>query len=111
MRLALCINVSTHTHGSRFKFYLCLKLCADCNFQNHIEHLRAILYRLYNYRLKVNDKRQIFGLNNIPYLGYISILGSIKPYPKKVYGIIDLIQPTTTTRALVLIGTVKYYIA
>ena len=41
------------------------------SFENHIEHLIIILVRLRAADLKVNAPKCSFGLNYIPYLGYV----------------------------------------
>ena len=66
-------------------------------FKTHIGKLRIILGRLRAAGFKGNCPKCSFGLKEIPYLDYIITREGIKLDPKKVQGIIDIWQPTTTT--------------
>ena len=59
--------------------------------------------------MKVNALQYSFGLKEIPYLGYVIKWEGIKPNPKKVHGIMDLKQPTTTNEYQEIIFMVQYY--
>ena len=59
--------------------------------------------------LEVNYTKFSFGLKVIPYLGYVITWVGIKPDPKKLQGIMDIWQHTTTTEAKSLIGMVHHY--
>ena len=52
----------------------------------HIYQIRVIFGRLFTAGLKVNAPKCSFGLNYIPYLGYIITRVGIKPYQKKTRG-------------------------
>ena len=78
-------------------------------FRKHIEQLRIMFSRLRAAGLKVNAPKCIFGLKDIPYLGYVITRGGIKPDPKEVQGIMDIRRPATTTEAQAPIGMVQYY--
>ena len=93
-----------------FKMYIddVLVLKFYC-FTNHIEQLRIIFGRLCASGLNANAPKCSFGLKEIPYLGYVIIGEGIKPDLKKVQGIMDLGQPTTTIEVLELIDMVHYY--
>ena len=67
------------------------------SFEKHIEKLRIIFSRLSAVGLKCNAPKCIFGLKEIPYLGYVITREGIKPDLKKVQGIMDLVRPSTTT--------------
>ena len=54
------------------------------NFENHISQLRIILRTLRAAGLKVNAHKCSFGLNEIPFLGYVITRKDIKSNPKKV---------------------------
>ena len=79
------------------------------SFENHIEQLRMIFFRLRATGLKVNAPKCSFGLKDIPYLGYVTTREVIKPDPKKVQGIMDIGRPSITTEARSLMGMVQYY--
>ena len=60
------------------------------SFENHIDRLIVIFSRLRAAGLKVNAPKCSFGLNEIPYIGYVITREGIKPDPQKVQGIMDL---------------------
>ena len=70
------------------------------SFENHIDRLKIIFGRLRDAVLKVNVPKCSFGWKDIPYLCYVMIREGIKPEPKKVQGIMDLIRTSTTTEAI-----------
>ena len=59
-------------------------------FENHIKQMRIIFGRLRAAGLKVNAPKCSFGLNDIPYIGYVITREGIKPDPQKVQGIMDI---------------------
>ena len=75
-----------------------LVLSKDFCKQN-IEQLMIIFGRLRAAGLKANYPKCSFGLNNIPYLGYVITREGIKPDLNKVQGIMGLERPTTTTKS------------
>ena len=58
---------------------------------------------------KVNATKCSLGLKEIPYLGCVITREGIKPDPKKLQGIMDIGQPSTTNEARYIIGMVQYY--
>ena len=76
------------------------------SFSKHIEQLRIIFGILRDIDLKGNAPKCSSGLKDIICLGGLIAREGIKPVPKKVQGIMDLIQPTTTTEDRALIGMV-----
>ena len=73
----------------------------------HIDQLRVISSRLRDKELKLNDTKCIFGLKGINYLGYIITREGNENNMKKVQGIMNLGQPTTTIEAQELIDMVQ----
>ena len=63
----------------------------------NIEQLSILFGTLASAGLKVNAPEYRFGLQDIPYLGYVITLEGIKHEPNKVQGIMDIDLPTTTT--------------
>ena len=78
-------------------------------FGNHMEQLIMMFGRLPAAGLKVNAPKWSFGLNDIPYLGYVITREGVKPDLEKVKGITDLGRPATTTEEWELIGMIHYY--
>ena len=84
-------------------------LCIGKNFDEHISQLEDIFRRFEKAGLNVNASKCIFGLKEIPYLGYVIIIDGIKPDPKKVQGILYLTKPRTSKEMKSLIGMIKFY--
>ena len=79
------------------------------SFSEHIEQPRIVFSILCAAGLKFNSPKCSFGLNYIPYLGYLITQEGIKYYPDKLQGIIDTGRPTTTNEAQAITSMVKYY--
>ena len=78
-------------------------------FEEHLIELKEILQGLKNAGLKVNAPKRTFGLQEIPYLGYIISKKGLRPDPKKVQGIVDLCKPQTAKEMKSLIGMIQFY--
>ena len=74
-----------------------------------IEQLKVIYSRLCTAGIKINARKWSFGLKEIAYLGCVITWGGIKPDPKKVQGIMDLVRPTTMTESQALTSMFQYY--
>ena len=79
------------------------------SFEEHLNQLREILRRFQKAGLKVNAPKCSFGLQEIPYLGYIISKKGLRPDPKKVQGIVDLSKPQTAKEMKSLIGMIQFY--
>ena len=69
------------------------------SFYKNMEKMSTLFGRLRAAGLKINDPKCILGLKEIIYLRYVITQEGIKPYPKKVQGIMDPGRPTTMTKA------------
>ena len=79
------------------------------SFSKHIYQIRVTFTRLRTAGLKVNAPKCSFGLKYVPYLGYVITRDGIKPDPKKLQRIMDLVRPITTTESRGLSGMFHYY--
>ena len=79
------------------------------SFYKHNWKMMTIFGRFRAAGLRVNAPKCSFGLNAIPYLGYVISQEGIKLDTKKVKGITDFGRPTTMNEAWTLIGMVQYY--
>ena len=59
--------------------------------------------------LNINADKITFAANNIEYLGYLLTREGIKPVPKKVQAILDLIPPSNLKELCRVLGVIKYY--
>ncbi|GFH55792.1 hypothetical protein CTEN210_12268 [Chaetoceros tenuissimus] len=78
-------------------------------FDEHLSQLEEIFQRFENAGLKVNASKCSFGLQEIPYLGYIISKEGLRPDPKKVQGIVDLHKPQTAKEMKSLISMIQFY--
>ena len=79
------------------------------SFDDHLKLLEEIFRRFKSAGLKVNAPKCSFGLQEIPYLGYIISKEGLRPDPKKVQGIVDLRKPQTAKEMKSLIGMIQFY--
>ena len=78
-------------------------------FYKHIKQLKVVFNRLCGVGLNANASKCSFWLKEIPYLCYVITWYSIKTYPNKVNGFLDIRRPTTSTELQMLICMVQYY--
>ena len=79
------------------------------NFEDHLEKLERILYRLQQAGLKVNGNKSFFAKTELEYLGYWITRQGMKPLPGKVKAILALETPSNRTELRSFIGIVNYY--
>ena len=92
------------------RIYIDNILCiGKSSFAEHIKQLEEIFCRFLKAGLKVNAAKCSFGLREIPYLGYIISVDSVKPDPKKIQGIMDLTKPQTAKEMKSFIGMIQFY--
>ena len=78
-------------------------------FEDHLEKLNRVLYRLQQARLKVNGNKSFFGKAELEYLGYWITRNGIKPLPGKVKAILAIDAPKNRKELRSFIGIVNYY--
>ena len=78
-------------------------------FEDHLERLERVLFRLKESGLKVNAKKSFFAKNELEYLGYWITRDGIKPLPDKVKAILALDAPRNRRELRSFIGIVNYY--
>ena len=83
-------NLLSNIKGVKTHIYDIIVLGKD-SFENHTDQLRIIFARLRAEGLKVNAPKCSFGLKDITYLGYVITREGIKPNPKKVQMIMDIV--------------------
>ena len=78
-------------------------------FDDHLEKLERILYRLRQAGLKVNGNKSFFAKTELEYLGYWITRDGMKPLPDKVKAILALETPRNRKELRSFIGIVNYY--
>ena len=63
--------------------------------QDHIATLSAIFDRLEEYKVRLNPKKCVFGIQSGKLLGYIVSMRGIEVYPAKVKAILEMEAPKT----------------
>jgi len=84
-------------------------LIASSNEDEHLKHLRIIFDRLQNNGLTINVSKCLFGVSEIPFLGYLVSNEGIKPTSEKVKAILDYKKPNTLLELRRFLGIINYY--
>ena len=79
------------------------QLLASNIFTGNIAQIRIIFTSIRMSGMKIDTHKFSLGLKYIPCFGYLITWGSIKPYLKKVQGIVYIDKPTRIIEAQVLI--------
>ena len=79
------------------------------DFNDHLEKLERVLYRLREAGLKVNGNKSFFARTELEYLGYWITRDGMKPLPNKVKAILALETPSNRKELRSFIGIVNYY--
>jgi RNase H-like domain found in reverse transcriptase len=78
-------------------------------FEDHIEKLERVLYRLRQAGLKINGNKSFFAKTKLEYLGYWITHNGIKPLPDKVKAILAIDTPKNRKELRSFIGIINYY--
>ena len=78
-------------------------------FEEHLDHIEAVLTRLHEAGLKVNVSKSSFCRTELEYLGYWITREGVQPLTKKVAAIINIAAPTNRKGVRAFIGMVNFY--
>jgi Reverse transcriptase (RNA-dependent DNA polymerase) len=78
-------------------------------FEDHLEKLEQVLYRLRQAGLKINGNKSFFAKTELEYLGYWITRDGIKPLPDKVKAILAIDTPKNRKELRSFIGIINYY--
>lgn len=96
--------------GLNFTYcYLDDILVASANEKEHIEHLNTLFKRLHDYGLTVNVSKCVFGVQEIPFLGYSVSSKGITPQSDRVQAILQYKKPETIKDLQRFLGMINYY--
>lgn len=84
-------------------------LIASSDEKEHVQHLRAVFSCLKQYGLTINLSKCLFGLEEIPFLGFLVSKQGIKPLTNKVQAIIDYKKPQTIQDLRRFLGIINFY--
>jgi RNase H-like domain found in reverse transcriptase len=78
-------------------------------FEDHLEKLKRVLYRLIQAGLKINGNKSFFAKTELEYLGYWITRDGIKTLPDKVKAILAIDTPRNRRELRSFIGIINYY--
>ena len=86
-----------------------LLITSNSTWQDHLEKLDLVFFKLREAGLKVNAKKSFFGKHELEYLGYWITRTGISPVAKKVEAIQQIATPKNKKDVRAFIGIVNYY--
>ncbi|XP_075770608.1 uncharacterized protein LOC142823438 [Pelodiscus sinensis] len=79
------------------------------SWEQHLEHIAAVLETLRRANLTANPKKCHFGEREVSYLGYTVGRGRLKPLLSKIQAVRDYPAPTTKKQVRQFLGLAGYY--
>lgn len=90
-------------------FYIDDGLIASGDEEQHRQHLRIVFERFKKYGIVINPSKCIFGVSEVPFLGYLVNSNGIQPLPDKVSAIMQFPQPKTAKQLRQFLGMMNFY--
>jgi hypothetical protein len=78
-------------------------------WQDHLQHLGAVLFRLREVNLKLNPSKCCFAAGSIVFLGHVVNKEGTRPDPGKIDAVRRFPVPTTITNVRSFLGLTGYY--
>ena len=78
-------------------------------WEEHLQHIQAVLQRLREAKLTIKPKKCQFGMSNCTYLGHVVGNGQVKPEMAKVEAVRKFPQPKTKRQVRAFLGLTGYY--
>jgi hypothetical protein len=79
------------------------------SWEEHLQHLDIMFYKLREVNLKLNPKKCCFVAKNITFLGLVVSKEGTKLDPNKIEVILHFPQPKTVTNVKSFLGLTRYY--
>jgi hypothetical protein len=79
------------------------------NWEDHLQHLEAVLSKLREVNLKLNSSKCCFVAKSITFLGHVVSKEGIKPDPGKIDAVLHFLEPKTLTNVRSFLGLTGYY--
>jgi len=79
------------------------------SWEEHLQHLDAVLYKLREVNLKLNPNKCCFVAKNITLLGHVVSKDNTRPDPRKIEAVLHFPQPKTVTNVRSFLGLTGYY--
>ncbi|XP_055584800.1 uncharacterized protein LOC129737664 [Uranotaenia lowii] len=78
-------------------------------FGHHLQLLAEVAKRLRDANLSINLDKSHFGVNELPFLGYLLSTNGLRANPEKIKPIVEYERPTTVTKLRRFLGMANYY--
>jgi hypothetical protein len=78
-------------------------------WQDHLQHLEAVLSRLKEVNLKLNPSKCCFTAGNVVFLGHVVSKEGTRPDPSKIDAVQAFLVPTTVVNVRSFLGPTGYY--
>jgi hypothetical protein len=78
-------------------------------WQDHLQHLGAVLSRLREVNLKLNPSKCCFATGSIVFLGHVVSKEGTRLNPSKIHAVRQFPTPTTVTNVRSFLGLTGYY--
>lgn len=78
-------------------------------FEHHAKLLVEVARRLREANLSINLEKSKFGVNEIPFLGYLLSTSGLRANPEKIRPIVEYERPNTVTKLRRFLGMANYY--
>jgi hypothetical protein len=78
-------------------------------WQDHLQHLNAVLSKLREVNLKLNPSKCCFAAGSIVFLGHVVSKEGTWPDPSKIDAVQQFPEPTTVTSVRSFLGLTRYY--
>ena len=78
-------------------------------WEEHIEHVSIVLNKLEANGYTVNPAKCHWGVAEVEWMGHLITRDGLKPWPKKVEGIVNIAQPQSLKQLRAFIGMVNFY--
>jgi hypothetical protein len=79
------------------------------SWEEHLQHLDAMFYKLKEVNLKLNPNKCCFTAKNITFLGHVVNKEGTKLDPGKIEVILHFLEPKTVTNVKSFLGLTGYY--
>jgi hypothetical protein len=79
------------------------------NWEDHLQHLGAVLSRLREVNLKLNPSKCCFATESIVFLGHVVSREGSKPDPGKINAVLHFPEPKVVTNVRSFLGLTGYY--
>jgi hypothetical protein len=78
-------------------------------WQDHLQHLGAVLSRLREVNLKLNPSKCCFAVGSVVFLGHVVSKEGTRPDPSKIEAVWGFLVPATVTNVRSFLGLIGYY--